>query len=508
MQETKTKPDLVAQFKAARRASTPLMAIATPDPAATQSRLVAASASETPLLSWNCVSGASGLNEAGRACEATLKGNDPFGGADLLSLLKNAARLPRRSVLIVHNAHRFLSAPPIVQAIWNLRDAFKSDYRALVMLGPSFSLPAELRHDVLTLDEPLPDESELRAIIETAYQSAELGAPDEEIFTRALDATCGLAAFPAEQVVAMSVTRDGLDVDALWERKNALIDATPGLRVYRGREKFADLGGIENAKNFLRRVLSGKNAPRAIVWMDEIEKQFAGLGGQNTSGDSSGTTQDQLNCLLQEMQNKGYRGFLFVGPPGAAKSALAKAAGNEAAIPTIGFDLGAAKGSLVGESEAKMREALKVVETVSQGAALFIATCNSITQLPPELRRRFKRGTFFFDLPTREERATIWALHCDRHGLTAWNNSIGFNDEGWTGAEIETCCELADELGLSLDEAARYVVPVSVSAGEQIESLRQSASGKYLSASHGGVYRFTRHDDIARRAVALEGVEL
>jgi len=52
------------------------------------------------------------------------------------------------------------------------------------------------------------------------------------------------------------------------------------------------------------------------------------------------------------------------------------------------------KGSLVGESERRLRAALSVVDAVSQGQALFIATCNSIGALPPELRRRFTLGTF------------------------------------------------------------------------------------------------------------------
>ncbi|MGB7590439.1 MAG: hypothetical protein WBO19_04275, partial [Terriglobia bacterium] len=44
------------------------------------------------------------------------------------------------------------------------------------------------------------------------------------------------------------------------------------------------------------------------------------------------------------------------------------------------------------------------IDAVSQGRMLFIATCNSIASLPPELRRRFTLGTFFFDLPTVDER--------------------------------------------------------------------------------------------------------
>jgi hypothetical protein len=45
------------------------------------------------------------------------------------------------------------------------------------------------------------------------------------------------------------------------------------------------------------------------------------------------------------------------------------------------------------------------------GRSLWIATCNSIASLPPELRRRLALGTFFFDLPASDERQHIWNIY-------------------------------------------------------------------------------------------------
>src|SRR5260370_36638881 len=97
-----------------------------------------------------------------------------------------------------------------------------------------------------------------------------------------------------------------------------------------------------------------------------------------------------------------------IGPPGAAKSLVAEAAGNTAGVPTIAFDLGAMQNALVGASGERLRAALKVVAAVTNGRSLWIATCNSIGTSPPELRRRVTLGTFFFDLASPEERAAIW----------------------------------------------------------------------------------------------------
>ncbi len=196
------------------------------------------------------------------------------------------------------------------------------------------------------------------------------------------------------------------------------------------------------------------------------------------------------------MQDREAEGALFLGPPGAAKSAVAKATGNEAGIPTIAFDLGAMQSSLVGSSGERLRAALQIVDAVSHGRSLWIATCNSIGSLPPELRRRFTLGTFFFDLPTPEERDTIWQIYLAKYSVAGDLPE----DEGWTGAEIKECCRKASRLGMSLREAAMYIVPVARSANDQIKALRMQASGKFLSASHCGVFQYEERECTASHA--------
>lgn len=63
------------------------------------------------------------------------------------------------------------------------------------------------------------------------------------------------------------------------------------------------------------------------------------------------------------------------------------------------------------------------------------------------------------------------------------------DDTSWTGAEIKSCCRLAALLEVPLTQAAHNVVPVAVTAGEQVEKLRSWASGRCLSASAPGLYR-------------------
>lgn len=463
----------------ARRVSVPLIAVSTPDPGATFQAIRATLPAEAPCFEYRPSMGAIPANQAAQVIAQGIAGDleawyDRTGNP--AEFLRIAQEFPERTLIAMHMGHAIIGADPrTTQAVWDCRDAFKRNYRTLVLLGPSFSLPPELSNDVVCFDEPLPGALELQEIITRSYRDAKLEPPTAEVLAEAVPALTGLAAFTSDQITAMSLTKSGLDVPALWARKRQMISATPGLSVYNGPETFADIGGCNQIKRFLSAILKGKRKPGGIVFMDEIEKALAGIGGLD------GTSQDQHGALLQFMQDKKAAGCIFIGPPGAAKSAIAKAAGNEGGMPTIQFDLGATKNSLVGSSEARIRNALKVIDSVTGGSAFFLVTCNSIGALSPELRRRLA-WTFFFDLPTAEEQRLIWPIYTTEPE-SAWPPCTG-----WTGAEIRNCCDIADRLGCSLTEAAAYVVPVSQAAAQMIQKLRQDAAGKFLSAAQPGLY--------------------
>src|SRR3989442_7645777 len=129
-----------------------------------------------------------------------------------------------------------------------VRDRFKASGRMLAVLtAPGATLPNELAQDVLLLDEPLPSAEDLKGIVRSVFSDAKMDDPDAVVVEKAVDALIGLAAFPAEQSLAMSLGRKGLDTDALWERKRQVIEQTPGLSVWRGGGRIAGTRGVGNS---------------------------------------------------------------------------------------------------------------------------------------------------------------------------------------------------------------------------------------------------------------------
>ena len=480
---------LTMDIARAFRTGVPLVAVTTGDPAATL-RTIEGQFSEfadpVGIIAWDCMRGAKCKpNDAVATGALSALPEQDYSGS-MVAFLADLDKLSKRNVVVILNAHLFMDDPRAVQAVWNLRDDFKANKKVLVLLGVAV-LPPELIHDVVQFDDPLPQVETLQTIIGNVCEWAGFDR-DEQKMQDGANAAIGVTAFCAENLACMAMDKnEGLEVDRLWESKRRKIDQTPGLRVVTQKGGFDAVGGCDQYKTFMRRVLKGKHKPRAIVFVDEIEKCLGAAGS-----DTSGVSQDQLGQLLSWMQDRRATGTILVGPPGAAKSAVAKAAGSEGGIPTIQFDLGGMKGSLVGQSEQQIREALKVIDAISGGETLWIATCNSLTELPPELKRRFKLGTWFFDLPDLAERQAIWAIYARKFGHTDKAAIDRLTQLEWTGAEIESCCETADSLGITLEEASAYIVPVAKQAPEAITKLRQGAEGRFLSASVPGPYTRTK----------------
>ena len=412
--------------------------------------------------------------------------NDAAG--DPLAAVRALPALAERdgtALLLLHQFHRFLNNPEVVQTVFAQLVAGKQQRTFLIVLSPVVQIPVELEKLFVVVEHALPDRLQLERIARELTSDSPNDLPKGEDLQRVLDAASGLTRYEAENSFALSLTRhNALRPEAVWELKAQSLKKNNLLTLHRGGERFDALGGLSNLKDFCRRALRPGRSVKP-------------------------------------------RGILLLGVAGSGKSATAKALGNEAGRPTLLLDVGALMGSLVGQSEGNLRQALRVADAMSpailfcdeiekalsgvggQGDSgvstrmfgnlltwlsdhtsdvFFVGTCNDISKLPPEFARaeRFD-AVFFLDLPTATEKNAIWELYRRQFGIPDAQQRP--DDTSWTGAEVKSCCRLAALLDVTLTQAAHHVVPVAVTAAEQVERLRSWASGRCLAASVPGIYR-------------------
>ena len=488
---------LLEHVRRAYLVSTPLVSIGTPDAASTVVSVVkeieavqAKNGKHGVSLQWDAVRGmtpaSSGTTHVKQATAAitALSDNNPDSLLNPVEVLNRLTQVEQGSIVFLHNAHLLIApdgkpAIDIVQGIYNLRDQFKVNQRMLVLLSPGMTMPRELSHDVMTYDEPLPDGEALKAVVTSVYEAGhDQQSPGAALIEDAVEALFGLSRFTSEQVTAMSLTKDGLDIDGLWDRKKAMIDDTPGLTIWMPTTTLDDVIGYDNCKTYLKSFLEKKDI-NLVVWIDEIEKQLHGA-----EGESNGIVMDQVNVLLQEMQERQYDGMVFMGLPGTGKSMMSQSTGTL----TCQLDFGGLMNSLVGESQSRLRQAMNIIHAVSRGKVLFLATCNSTAGLSPALMRRFKSGKFFFDLPNAQDRKAIWKNYCHWRNDEDSLEDLMVPDDGWSPANIQVCVETSQTLDLTMKEAATYIVPEGQASARSIEALRSQADGVWISASESGPY--------------------
>ncbi len=447
------------------------------------------------LATWDIESG---LTVAGHQASDGSSSQDPLAAIRSINAL---ATEDGTAILVLQNFHRLLNSAEVVQTLSRQIVAGKQNRTFIVVLSPIVQIPVELDKLFVVIEHPLPSREQLQAIAQgVATEDGELPSGPE--LQRLLDAAAGLTRFEAENAYSLSLVRHRrLQAETLWELKSQMLKKGGLLQLHRGLEQFDDLGGLDALKTFCKRAL--RRTPSAT----QVKP----------------------------------RGVLLLSPPGCGKSQFAKALGNETGRPTLILDVGSLMGSLVGQSEANIRLALRSIDAMAPAvvmidevekafsgvassgqsdsgvsARLFgtflswlndhesdvfvVATANDIAKLPPEFSRaeRFD-SVFFLDLPNGDQRQAIWRIYLDKYQLEA-KQKLPCDDD-WTGAEIKACCRLAALLDMPLTAAAQNIVPVARTSAESVERLRQWAVGRCLCADQVGIYQSRTAGSNSRRRV-------
>jgi hypothetical protein len=240
---------LQQDFHRLRCAGTPWCLILTPDYREclrSLCRMLAEQDDPPSLWAWDCLQGHRCLSEA--SLTGFLGSPDDTVQAPAL-LLKKALELPANSVLFfVVPKNEMVEDAAVIQGLANLRNEFKANRRTIVLLGRDTKLPSFLSEDVPVLDDPLPNDGEVKRIIEGLIREfrelAGFDASPEKI-ERAADLCRGLTRFATEEAISRNLTKQGIDLNDLADIQRRIVEMATdrGLVYERGQETFDDIGG-------------------------------------------------------------------------------------------------------------------------------------------------------------------------------------------------------------------------------------------------------------------------
>ena len=165
-----------------------------------------------------------------------------------------AATAPPCSLL--HNFHRFLNNPEVVQTTFAQLVAGKQQRTFLVVLSPVVQIPVELEKLFVVIEHALPDREQLQRIARETDHRQPRG-PAQGRRPAARPRRRGrLTRYEAEGAFALSLTRhNAIRPEAIWELKAQTLKKNNLLTLHRGEERFDSLGGLANLKDFCRRAL-------------------------------------------------------------------------------------------------------------------------------------------------------------------------------------------------------------------------------------------------------------
>lgn len=441
----------------------------------------------------------------------------PYGDADPTGMLGVIDRLARgeggyeqskaqRNVWIMRDLPPWLGGPAGAATLRMLRNLARflptterERAQAIVVLSPSGEVPPELANHASVIEWPMPDRAEIAAILDATmapYANSDKVEPLNGNRETAIDAAVGLSGEEAAACYAKSIVQM-MKIDPLTV----------------AREK--------------KRVIARE---RVLEWFDPLPGGLDAVGGLDKLKGWLVSRKSAYSAAARAYGLPAPRGAMLVGVPGCGKSLTAKAIATAWGVPLLRLDLGALKSKFVGESEANMRKALRVIEAIGrcvvwldeiekalagatqgaadggvssdalgsilswmqdrQGDAFVIATANDVSALPPELLRKGRFDELWFvDLPNREERVQILnaAMTANRRSLTVLKAEaiadVVTATEGFTGSEIAAL--VPDALYAAFADGAREittddllkaagsVVPLSRTAADKIETLRK-----------------------------------
>jgi SpoVK/Ycf46/Vps4 family AAA+-type ATPase len=437
--------------------------------------------------------------------------NEGFAKRNPLQALELVERLSSETpaLFILKDFNRFLTDLSISRKLRNISRILKLQPKTIIIIGSELNIPTELQDLITVLQFQLPSESEINQELERLINSLNIKL-EPQLFESLSRACQGLSLERIRRVLSKIIatykTIDDNSIAVLLSEKKQIISQTEILEYWSANEKFLDLGGLDNLKDWLKK-----------------RKTAFGVRA--------------LNYGLPTP-----RGLLLVGIQGTGKSLTAKAIANDWQLPLLKLDVGKLFGGIVGESESRLRQMISVAETISpcilwideidkafsnveskgdsgtsnRVLATFIswlsektkpvfviATANNIDLLPLEVIRKGRFDEIFFlDLPKQEEREEIFKIHLKEFRPNNWKlfdySKLAELSESFSGAEIRQSIIdgmfhafyekrefTTDDIRMSIEE----IIPLAHLENDQMIKLQNwASSGRIRLASSKHIY--------------------
>ncbi|MCZ2202530.1 AAA family ATPase [Cylindrospermopsis raciborskii] len=409
-----------------------------------------------------------------------------------------AIRQKEPSIFIFKDLHPFIDAPATTRSLRDAIASFKGMQKNIILMSPMQQVPIELEKEVVVIDFQLPDMTELSKVL-TVHQEQNRGRRlTTEAREKLLRAALGLTKDEAEKVYRKAQVTSGRltedEVDIVLSEKKQLIRRNGILEYIEEDETIEAVGGLEELKKWLKQ---------------------------------------RSNAFTERAREYGLpqpKGMLILGVPGCGKSLIAKTTSRLWGLPILRLDMGRVyDGSMVGRSEANLRNALKTAESISptilfideldksfagstgssdsdggtssrifgsfltwmqekKSPVFVMATANRVERLPGEFLRKGRFDEIFFvDLPTPEERQDIFRIHLTkrREEIARFDlEQLAKMSDGFSGAEIEQAIIAAmyeafaqdrEFTQLDIIAALKSTLPLSRTMQEQVTALRDWA---------------------------------
>lgn len=453
-------------------------------------------------LGFSCWSITEGLNQTGFTGVAE-PGSQVESPSQVLSLIKQK-NTP--SLYVLCDFHPYLAGnPEHVRLLKDIALNYPRLQHTLILLSHELDIPAELQHYCARFEMTLPSETQLMAIVrdEVGRWSRDNASArvktDQATLKKLIKNLRGLSRQDARRLARGVIRDDGAitesDLPEVNRAKFELIDMQGVLSFEYDTERFSDVGGLDNLKQ----------------WVGQREAIF-------------------LN--IESRKEDRPKGVLLLGIQGGGKSLAAKSIAGMWGVPLLRLDMASLYNKFIGETEKNLKKSLHQAELMSpcvlwideiekglatsdsddgtsrrvlgtlltwmaerQANVFIVATANNVSQLPPELMRKGRMDEIFFvDLPNQSVREKIFAIHLAKRNFDAVNFSLlqlAGQAEGFSGAEIEQSIVAAlysasaQRQPLSTEHIAQQLdntYPLSVVMAEQIDSLRAWAADRTVPA--------------------------